>query len=64
MNVQGAGAEEPGGIFTMGYLNNSLYTGTIEYTSLVNSGTYWLIPLTSADSVVANSDPSSADLVI
>jgi cathepsin D len=47
VNIVGASSEEPGGIFTMGYLNTSLYTGSIEYTSLVNSGTYWLIPLTS-----------------
>ena len=47
MSVEGANSEEPGGVFTMGYLNTSLYAGTVEYTSLVNSGTYWLIPLTS-----------------
>jgi len=45
VDVQDAKADEPGGIFTMGYLNSSLYTGDIEYTPLVASS-YWLIPLT------------------
>lgn len=46
VNIQGADESEPGGIFTMGYLNTSLYTGNIEYTPLANSGSYWLIPMT------------------
>lgn len=46
VNIQGADETEPGGIFTMGYLNTSLYTGNIEYTALANSGSYWLIPMT------------------
>lgn len=53
LDVVGAASQEPGGIFTMGYLNTSLYTGNIEYTSLVNSGTYWLIPLTSTSPSIA-----------
>ncbi|KAF8318714.1 acid protease [Clavulina sp. PMI_390] len=48
-DVAGASQLEPGGIFTMGYLNETLYTGDIEYTSLANSGTYWLIPLTTVN---------------
>jgi cathepsin D len=39
---------EPGGQFTMGFTNSSLYDGSIEYTSIPGGeGTYWLIPLTS-----------------
>ncbi|KAF8331904.1 acid protease [Cantharellus anzutake] len=38
---------EPGGVFTMGYLNSSLYTGDIEYTNINGDPTYWLIDLTS-----------------
>ncbi|KAF8329360.1 aspartic peptidase domain-containing protein [Cantharellus anzutake] len=39
---------EPGGVFTMGFVNSSLYTGSIEYTNLVGGGTpgFWLIPMT------------------
>jgi len=47
INSSNQASAEPGGIFTMGYVNSSLYTGNIEYTSLTGSGTYWLIPLTS-----------------
>lgn len=46
VGVAGAADVEPGGVFTMGYLNSSLYTGNIEYTNLAGSGTYWLIPMT------------------
>jgi len=38
---------EPGGTFTMGFLNQSLYTGDIEYLSLAARPSYWLLPLTS-----------------
>lgn len=47
IGLSGATDDEPGGVFTMGYLNSSLYTGDIEYTNLAGSGTYWLIPMTS-----------------
>ena len=30
----------------MGYLNTSLYTGEVEYTSIDGDPTYWLIDLT------------------
>ncbi len=30
----------------MGYLNASLYTGEVEYTSIDGDPTYWLIDLT------------------
>ncbi|TFK47449.1 acid protease [Heliocybe sulcata] len=40
--------EEPGGQFTMGYLNNSLYTGDIDYQGVVsNDVAYWTLPLSS-----------------
>ncbi|KAF9805833.1 hypothetical protein IEO21_08922 [Rhodonia placenta] len=37
--------EEPGGIFTLGGTNSSLFTGDIEYQNLVNSGapTFWML---------------------
>jgi len=37
----------PGGTFTMGFLNSSLYTGAIDYQSLNGRQSYWLLPLTS-----------------
>ena len=47
LGVQGAASLEPGGIFTMGELNQSLYTGEIDYVPLPEQGTYWQIPITS-----------------
>ncbi|KAK2465711.1 hypothetical protein APHAL10511_002255 [Amanita phalloides] len=46
-NVSSAQTLEPGGSFTMGFANSSLYTGEIEYVSLPSSGSYWILPLTS-----------------
>ncbi|KAI6044490.1 aspartic peptidase domain-containing protein [Pisolithus marmoratus] len=43
-NVQ---ANEPGGTFTMGFVNSSLYTGSIDYQSLVTTPSFWLLSLTS-----------------
>lgn len=46
-NTTNPNVEEPGGVFTMGYVNTSLYTGDIEYTNIpAGSETYWLIPMT------------------
>lgn len=47
LGVTGASSLEPGGTFTMGFVNSTLYTGDIEYTDLVDSGSYWLLSLTS-----------------
>ena len=39
---------EPGGTFTLGATNTSLYTGDIEYQNLVGNGnTYWLLEITT-----------------
>jgi hypothetical protein len=38
---------EPGGSFTMGFVNTSLYTGDIEYVNIPGGrGTYWILPMT------------------
>ncbi|KAF8449369.1 acid protease [Boletus edulis BED1] len=37
---------EPGGSFTMGFLNSSLYTGSIDYQDLVSTPGFWTLPLT------------------
>jgi len=50
-NSSSAGQAEPGGVFTMGTTNSSLYTGQIDYQSLKSvdssSPSYWSLPLTS-----------------
>lgn len=46
-NISQARSLEPGGTFTMGALNSSLYTGTVDYVNLPsNAVTYWTLPLT------------------
>ncbi|KAG2346711.1 acid protease [Suillus weaverae] len=48
LNDSQAGELEPGGSFTMGYANESLYTGTIDYRGLPNGqASYWLQQVTS-----------------
>ncbi|TDL23853.1 acid protease [Rickenella mellea] len=38
---------EPGGTFTMGFVNQSLYTGDIDFQDIpANQESYWLLPLT------------------
>ncbi|KAG8994193.1 hypothetical protein FRB90_000513, partial [Tulasnella sp. 427] len=40
-------AQEPGGSFTIGAVDSSLYTGGIEYVNIPNGwNTWWLIPMT------------------
>jgi len=47
-NISQSRTLEPGGTFTMGTLNSSLYTGDIDYVDLPeNAVTYWLLSLTS-----------------
>jgi len=64
-NSSSQASAEPGGVFTMGYVNSSLYSGNIEYTSLTGSGSYWLIPLTSitvnGNSAVSGSQNAAID---
>jgi len=65
-NVSTANAAEPGGVFTMGYTNSSLFTGDIEYTNIpTGSQSYWLIPLTDINvqgsSVVSGSQNAAID---
>ena len=41
-------ADVPGGVFTLGGTNSSLYTGDIEFTNLaVTTPTFWSLSLTS-----------------
>jgi cathepsin D len=42
--VRSVSEEEPGGTFTLGGTNSSLYTGDIEYLDVVEE-TYWLLNL-------------------
>ncbi|KAF9650149.1 aspartic peptidase A1 [Thelephora ganbajun] len=47
-NISQARALEPGGSFTMGTLNSSLYTGDVDYVNLPSDAiTYWTLPLKS-----------------
>ncbi len=40
---------EPGGTFTLGSTNSTLYTGEIDYTNIPSGAIgYWTIPLNSA----------------
>ena len=44
-----ADGTEPGGVFTLGGTNTSLFSGEIEFLSLAGGSTptYWLLPLQS-----------------
>ncbi|KAF9266781.1 acid protease [Marasmius fiardii PR-910] len=54
-NVTRGRSLEPGGSFTMGFVNSSLYTGDIEYNNIPGGqGTYWIQEMTSL-SVQGNS---------
>jgi len=56
-NVQGASdADEPGGQFTMGGTNSSLYDGSINFVDLVNPQ-YWTVPLTALGVASGSSIP-------
>jgi cathepsin D len=37
----------PGGTFTMGFTNSTLFTGNIEYTDVVGTPSYWTLPMTT-----------------
>jgi len=47
VDVPSPASLNPGGTFTMGFLNPSLYTGDIDYQPLSGRQSYWLLPLTS-----------------
>ncbi|KAG0694220.1 aspartic peptidase domain-containing protein [Suillus ampliporus] len=47
INGSNVSPTEPGGSFTMGYVNSSLYTGNIDYQSLATTPSYWILPMQS-----------------
>lgn len=47
VNATNVNTEEPGGSFTMGFVNSSLYTGTIDYQALPITPSYWILPMKS-----------------
>jgi len=48
INVTHARPQEPGGRFTMGFTDQSLYSGQIEYIDIPNGQEgYWILPLTN-----------------
>ncbi|KDQ50723.1 hypothetical protein JAAARDRAFT_41815 [Jaapia argillacea MUCL 33604] len=48
VNDNSAKTLEPGGTFTMGAVNNSLYTGEIDFQNIPSGQvSYWILPLTS-----------------
>ncbi|EIW77777.1 acid protease [Coniophora puteana RWD-64-598 SS2] len=50
-NHTSASDTEPGGSFTMGYTNSSLFTGSIEYHNLTETPTWWVINI-SAEAMI------------
>lgn len=47
LDDQSVKALEPGGSFTMGFVNQSLYTGDIDYQNIPDGQeSYWILPLT------------------
>ncbi|KAH9167398.1 acid protease [Lactarius sanguifluus] len=62
VNQTNVAEQEPGGVFTLGATNTSLYTGQIDYQT-VDTTAYWTLPLTSL-TVNSNSVtiPSSSSL--
>ncbi|RXW12361.1 hypothetical protein EST38_g13495 [Candolleomyces aberdarensis] len=57
LNVSNVRTLEPGGSFSMGFANSSLYTGDIDYVSLPIEGSYWILPITEI--TVQNSSVSA-----
>jgi hypothetical protein len=46
INVTSASSVEPGGLFTIGTTNSTLYTGNISWIGIPNNlQSYWLIPM-------------------
>ncbi|KAI0312909.1 acid protease [Amylostereum chailletii] len=46
-NASNANTLEPGGTFTLGAVNSSLYTGDIDYQDLADSTGYWTVQLSN-----------------
>lgn len=47
-------ALNPGGVFTLGGTNSSLFSGDIEFISIMSPPSFWLLPLSSKYSVCTN----------
>jgi cathepsin D len=47
VNGSNVNDQEPGGSFTMGFVNSSLYTGNIDYQSVPSTPSYWILPMSS-----------------
>ncbi|KAF8160631.1 aspartic peptidase domain-containing protein [Crassisporium funariophilum] len=47
-NEPNAKAEEPGGVFTLGGTNSSLFTGDIEFNTMAGTPSFWLLSLSGA----------------
>ncbi|KAF8872837.1 aspartic peptidase A1 [Gymnopilus junonius] len=56
LNNTSASKEEPGGSFTMGFTNSSLYTGDIDYVDMPTQGSYWILSMAGIN-VNGNSIP-------
>lgn len=46
LNASNVRTLERGGSFSMGFVNDSLYTGDIDYVDLPVQGSYWILPIT------------------
>lgn len=60
VNASGARAVEPGGTFTLGGVNASLYAGAIDYQPVAGGAGYWTLPMAGA-CVLLCGDARSAD---
>jgi len=66
LNVSRAETLESGGVFTLGALNTTLYTGDVDYQSLAQSDLYWTISLTTVtvgSQALSISSSSSAAII-
>jgi cathepsin D len=63
-DVSRATSVEPGGLFTIGEIDDSLFTGDINYNPLSDSGSYWLITLQGANVNGAFVNVSSSSVAI
>jgi len=57
-----AGVEEPGGTFTLGGTNSSLYQGEIEYLNVSSTPSFWLLGLTklTVNGLTVETTPTAA----
>ncbi|OJA21662.1 hypothetical protein AZE42_09551 [Rhizopogon vesiculosus] len=61
INASKVNTEEPGGSFTMGFANTSLYTGNIDWQDLPSTPSYWILPMESLTVQGNTITPSSAE---